>query len=379
MRWLAILCTFLFLYGSPGWAKEILLKEKIGQMLLVGFKGMELHPDDPIVHAILAQQIGGVILYDYDFPTKTYEHNIKNPEQLKRLTQQLQAYAKLAAERHGNQFYPLLIAIDYEGGKVNRLKESYGFPKTLSAADIAQLSYTEANQYAQRMAETLQQAGVNLNFAPVIDVNVNPESPAIGKIGRSFSSDPQKVIDYASIFSKAYKDHGILCAYKHFPGHGSANGDTHLGFVDVTQTWKESELEPYKKLLRHADGCPMVMTAHVVHSGLDKAGRPASISEPITQTWLREKLNFTGVVITDDLQMKAITDSYGLVDAVRLAVNAGADILMFSNQLVPVPQDPQQIIDMIYHDVESHAINESRINEAYLHVMKLKEQMKIER
>lgn len=352
-------------------ATNVLLKEKIGQMLLVGFKGTKLHRTDPIVQSILAQQIGGVILFDYDFQTKTFDHNIKNPEQLKHLTHQLQKYANEASANNKNSV-PLFISIDYEGGKVNRLKEDMGFPKTLSAADIGVLTADEAKQYAEQMATTLKEAGINLNFAPVLDVNVNPDNPVIGQLGRSFSSDPQKVVKYARIFSRAYQNHGILPVYKHFPGHGSSTGDTHVGFVDVTNTWVDEELTPYKQLLQQPEDCPMIMTAHVLHYGLDNKGYPASLSQAITTTLLRETLHFKGVVVTDDLQMKAVSDHYGLVDAVRLAINAGADILVFGNQLVSTPEDPQQIVDLIYQDVMTGHIPEGRIDEAYQRIMKLK-------
>lgn len=363
-------------YFNMAMAKTLMLKEKIGQMLIIGFKGMELKPNDAIVKAILAQRIGGVILFDYDFQTKTYQHNIQSPEQLKHLTQQLQAYAQKAALKDENDLTPLFIGVDNEGGKVNRLKENYGFAKTLSAAEIGRGSLEQAKHYAKQMAETLKAEGININFAPVIDVNVNPDNPVIGKLGRSFSDDAQKVAEYAAIFAKAYHDHGILCAYKHFPGHGSSTEDTHAGFVDVTKTWQEYELAPYKQLLQQANGCPMVMTAHVVHYGLDQKGYPASISAAMTKGLLRDKLHFNGVVITDDLQMKAIVDNYGLADAVRHAVNAGADILVFGNQLVSAPQDPNQIVEMIYQDVKIGKISESRINEAFERIMKLKQQLR---
>lgn len=377
---LRVLTLFLCLSAMPfpGYAatfQEITMKEKIGQMLLIGFKGASLHPEDAIVKAILAQQIGGVILFDYDYQTKKYDHNIKSPAQLKLLTQQLQQYTAQAAVNNQNDLGPLFISIDYEGGKVNRLKESYGFPKTLSAADIGQLSIEQATQYATQMAETLREEGINLNFAPVVDVNVNPDNPVIGKLGRSFSSDPKKVIEYAEVFAKAYQDHGVICAYKHFPGHGSSTGDTHQGFVDVTETWKEYELDPYKALLQQTNHFSMVMTAHVVHYKLDPKGNPASLSYAMTTELLREQLHYDGVVVTDDLQMKAITDNYGLSDAVRMAVNAGADILVFGNQLEPVPQDPAQIVDMIYQDVKTGKISENRINEAYQRIMRLKQQI----
>lgn len=373
----AIISFYLSLYASVSAAKEPTLKEKIGQMLLFGFKGTELHQDDSIVRALQAQQVGGVILYDYDFQTGTYDHNIKSPEQLQHLTQQLQNYTKQAAETRRNNLFPLLIGIDYEGGKVNRLKENYGFPKTFSAAEIGMLSVEEAEQSAQQMADTLNAMGINLNFAPVVDVNVNPESPVIGKIGRSFSADPKKVIEYSAIFSKAYQEHGILCSYKHFPGHGSATGDTHLGFVDVTDTWKSLELDPYRSLLSQPYSCPLVMTAHVVHFGLDSKGYPASISVAITQDLLRQQLSFNGVVITDDMQMKAITDHFGLSDAIISAINAGADILVFSNQLVQTPQDPAEIVEMIYQDVMTGKIRQSRIEEAYQRIIRLKQKIKI--
>ncbi len=355
---------------------EVTLKEKIGQMLIVGFKGTELDGKEAIVQSILAQEVGGVILFDYDYPTKTFNHNIKNPEQLKKLTQQLQYFAEQAAKAHSNNLSPLLVGIDYEGGEVNRLKETYGFPKTLSAAELGQGSYEQAALHAYDMANTLREAGINLNFAPVVDVNVNPNNPIIGKLNRCFSADPQKIADFAAIFAKAYQACGILCAYKHFPGHGSSTGDTHVGFVDVTQTWKEYELDPYKALLNQLHNCDIIMTAHVVHCGLDSRGYPATISTAIIQDLLRNKLNYDGVVVTDDMQMKAIADNYGLQEAVRLSINAGADMLVFGNQLSATPQDPKEIVNIIYDDVLSGRISENRINEAFQRAMRLKDKLR---
>lgn len=346
-------------------------------MLMIGFDGMVLSSDHPITQAILAQQIGGVILFDYNFQTKKFERNIKNPQQLQSLTQQLQNYNELSAKQHQNQLVPLLIGIDYEGGQVNRLKESYGFPKTLSAAELGTGSQEQAIQYADTMAKTLQQAGINFNFAPVVDVNVNPDNPVIGKLARSFSSDPKKVIEYAKIFAAAFKKHGIIFSYKHFPGHGSSLSDTHAGFVDITKTWREYELEPYQQLLKNSEDEAAVLTSHVVHYDLDHQGMPASLSTEITTELLRKKLKFNGVVITDDLQMKAITDNYPVAETVRLAINAGADILVFGNQLVKTAQDPAELIEMIYSDVKSGKISEHRVDEAYQRIIKLKQNIKI--
>lgn len=380
MRWRLsiVIMTILFLMGHFNivLAEEMTLKQKIGQMLIVGFKGMELKPHDAIAQAILAQQVGGVILFDYDLPSKSFDRNIKNPAQLKRLTTQLQKYAARAAIQNGNNLAPLFIGIDYEGGKVNRLKEDYGFPETLSAAKIGLGGYEHANQYARQMADILKEVGININFAPIIDVNVNPDNPIIGKLERSFSHDVQKIVDCAATFSKIYQKKGIVCAYKHFPGHGSSTGDTHVDFIDVTQTWQKSELEPYRQLLQQSYSCPMLMTAHIVHYGIDSKGYPASISRIMIKQLLRGKLNFKGIVITDDLQMKAITGRYALGDTIRLAINAGADILLFANQLVFPPQNPQQVVNMIYQDVKAGKIAESRINESYQRIIKLKERIK---
>lgn len=369
---LIIFFSFIFFITK----QKIILKEKIGQMLIIGFKGTELHPDDAIVKTILAQNIGGVILFDYNLQTKTYERNIKNPTQLQRLTHQLQDYATQAAANHKNDLIPLFISIDYEGGNVTRLPEKLGFPKTKSEADISQLSDKAAEQQAEQMVRLLKQEGINMNFMPVLDVNNNPENPVIGKEGRSFSSDPHTVVHYAALFSKRYHDNGIICVYKHFPGHGSSTGDTHAGFVDVTHTWKENELYPYEELLKRSYHCPMIMMAHVVHYGLDSQGYPASLSYAMTTQLLRNKFKFKGLIVTDDMQMKAITDNYGLRDAVRLAVNAGADILILGNQLVPTAQDPRQIIDMIYDDVTSGKILEKRIDESYQRIVKLKKELR---
>ncbi len=349
----------------------ITLKQKIGQMIIAGFKGTTLTAEDPIVQSIKAQHLGGVILFDHDYQANTEGRNIQSPQQVKALTQQLQTYAMAAAKDKKNDLSHLIISIDYEGGRVNRLKEKYGFPPTKSAADIGKGTFEDAQKEAEQMAVTLQEIGINLNFAPVLDVNVNLNNPVIAKLNRSFSADPKKVSEYAAIFAKTYHDHRILCAYKHFPGHGSSAEDTHSSpFVDVTETWKSYELDPYQALFEKADSCAMVMTAHVVNRNYDS--KPATLSASIINDLLRHTLHFKGVVVTDDMQMKAISEQYGLADAVTLAVNAGADMLIFGNQLVATPQDPEDIVDIIYEGVMSGQISEKRIDEAYERIRVLK-------
>lgn len=351
------------------------LREKIGQMLIVGFQGTQLKPDDSIVQDILARRVSGVIVYDTDFQTKA-ERNIQDPAQLKQLTQQLQGYAKQAARKNHNYYYPLLIGIDYEGGKVNNLPAQKGFPKTKSAFEVGVGSVAKAKKTAERMAQTLQDVGINLNFAPVVDVNVIPNNPIIGYYNRSFSADPDRVAKYALIYAQSFHDHGILCSYKHFPGHGSSTGDTHKNFVDVSNTWKIEELIPYRKLINQSNSCPVIMTAHITNHQLDPANYPASLSRAITTDLLRKQLHFNGVIITDDLQMKAVADHYDLSTTVRLAINAGADMLLFSNQLSKNPLTTEDIIDAIYDAVQEGKISRNTIDKAYARIVKIKQMLR---
>jgi beta-N-acetylhexosaminidase len=347
--------------------QKISLKQKIGQMIMVGFPGKTIHPDDAILKSIQAGDVGGVILFDYNFQTKTYDKNIESPEQVRTLIHDLQHDAQI----------PLFVAIDYEGGRVNRLKKEYGFPDTLSAAAFGKLTDADARVHAVAMAKTLKTEGINLDFAPVTDVNINPDNPIIGKMERSFSADPDRVTHYARIFSKAFHDEHIFCSYKHFPGHGSSAADSHLGFVDVTETWQPEELLPYEKLLNHRGNCGFVMIAHVINGKLDDEKYPASLSKKMITDLLRRKLHFKGVVVADDLQMKAISDHYGNAEAIRLAINAGVDLLIFGNNLVAEPVDPAGIVDLIWQDVQDGKIPESRIDDSWRRIMKFKKQLVI--
>jgi beta-N-acetylhexosaminidase len=284
----------------------------------VGFEGCAVDENHPIAKQIRTREIAGVILF---LP------NVQSPSQVVYLTKQLRTYADQA------NLQDFIIGIDYEGGTVKRLPESLGFPKRLSAQTVGSLSYAEAKLEAEQMADTLVQLGFNLNFVPVVDVNVNPMNPILGQRERCFSADPEQVAAYAKLFIDAHRERGLACVLKHFPGHGSSMGDTHAGFVDVTDTWQEKELLPYQQLLQGVDDKVMVMTAHVVHRGLDPVGTPASLSKPITTDLLRHRLGFRGKVIADDLQMRAISDHYSLEESARLAVNAGADYVIVRNPL----------------------------------------------
>lgn len=367
-----LLSLCFFISNTVNAKSEVSLRDKIGQMILIGFDGKKIDSLSPVVKTIEKNNIGGVILFDYDYHTKTYDRNIESPKQVKQLNSDLQYFTLQGNLKHNRPKLPLLISVDYEGGKVNRLGEQYGFPPTLSAAEVGKRNFVEAESIAESMAKTLNEAGFNLNFAPVLDVNINPDNPVIGKKERSFSSDATTVSSYAGLYSRHFLNQKIQCVYKHFPGHGSSTKDSHLGFVDVTDTWQTYELDPYQQLLNSNESCGVVMTAHIVNRQLDDSGLPATLSHTILTHLLRNQLKFKGVIITDDMQMKAISDNYGLEQALVLAINAGADMLIFGNNLSVELQDPKQVIDIIEAKVLSGDINPERIDDAYQHIRALK-------
>ncbi|HPR33678.1 MAG TPA: glycoside hydrolase family 3 N-terminal domain-containing protein, partial [Prolixibacteraceae bacterium] len=201
-----------------------------------------------------------------------------------------------------------------------------------------------------------------------------PESPAIGAYGRSFSANPDSVVFHASIFIEEHRERGILNCCKHFPGHGSATTDSHLGMTDVTQTWNETELEPYRQLIA-AGVCPMVMSAHVFNQNLDP-DYPATLSHSILTGILRDELGFDGIIISDAMEMKAIADHYGLETAIEKSIQAGCDILLFSNNISGYhPDIVPEIISIILRLVENGSITEERIRQSYDRIIELKNEL----
>ncbi|WP_223173595.1 glycoside hydrolase family 3 protein [Georgenia yuyongxinii] len=337
------------------------LEVMVGQMLLLGFRGTTLEPTNPVV-ADLERHLGGVVLFSRDVPSGSATRNITSPAQVAALTATLQAQADP----------PLLVTTDQEGGQVARLGPEHGFPATRSAAQLGAMGDPAATRAAAaEMARTLRVAGVNLNLAPVVDVNVNPTNPIIGALGRSFSAHPDVVAEEAAAFVRGHHDEGVLTTLKHFPGHGSSRADTHAGFVDVTDTWSEAELVPYRSLIGQglADA---VMVAHVFNATLD-ADHPASLSAATITGLLREDLGFDGVVMSDDLQMGAITQQWSFDEAIHLAVQAGTDLLTFSNNLEAFEPDlgaraHATLLDL----VRRGEIDEARIAASYERIQLLK-------
>ena len=342
------------------------LDQQIGQMLLVGFRGFEVDETHPIVQDIQQRHIGGILLFDYDSERREAKRNIRSPRQVHELTQQLQKFSAT----------PLLIAVDYEGGAVNRLKSRYGFPDTVSAKTLGEYDdVTITYRHSEKMAKTLAEVGINLNFAPVVDVDLNPDNPIIGQQGRSFSSDAQKVAEHAMAFIRGHHQYGVLCNLKHFPGHGSSDRDSHLGLTDVTDSWTEIELLPYQQII-DAGLADSIMTAHVFNEQWDKE-YPATLSHAVITGILRKRLHYDGVVFSDDIEMKAIADDYGLETAVEKAINAGVDMIILGNNMGNFSAHlAQQVFEIIKKDVLSGKIPADRIAQAHRRVQELKQRLK---
>jgi beta-N-acetylhexosaminidase len=321
----ATLLTTLLLSGCrtvspPDPARLAAVMPELGQLLLVGFRGTEAEGNAELEALLCAHRVGGVLLF---------ARNISEAPQVEKLTDAIRQRARLCSGRS------LLIAVDAEGGRVMRLGPNAGYTPILSAQELGHgndLTVTELE--ARRIGGRLRAAGINWNLAPVVDVGYNPANPVIVDTGRSYSAHPEVVTAHARAFIQGMRTEGILTALKHFPGHGSSFTDSHLGFVDVTETASpEIELAPYRALIaeRLVDS---VMTAHVFNRHLDRRF-PATLSRPTIEGLLRERLGFSGVVVSDDLRMGAIEQHYGLGQAAVRALAAGVDVLLIAEDRLP--------------------------------------------
>ena len=347
---LAFLLFWQNLNASDNALNDDELKKMIGRMLIVGFDGESVDERSKIVKQIQKYNLGGVILFDRHFHDRTKTKNISSPQQLKTLTASLKSFAKK----------PLLISVDQEGGRVARLKPAYGFGATPSAKVVSEMDEYMTKHVYDSLAKTLKNSSINCDFAPVVDLALNPENSVIVGLNRSYGSSSKEVVKYSKIFINSLKNENIISVAKHFPGHGSSLGDSHEGFVDVSKTWSEVELEPYKELIK-LDSLSMIMSAHVFNSKLDEK-YPATLSYNVNTKLLREKLHFSGVVVSDDLQMGAILKHYTLKEIVTLSINAGIDMLLFGNQLAT--QDIDELIELIFIQVKSGEISYERIQES---------------
>lgn len=323
-------------------------------MVMLGFDGITAA--DTLIADLSQRNLGGVILMG---------SNIKSPAQVKSVTTAIkQAAATLP-----------LIATDQEGGKVARLSSSNGFEDTYTAYQLGTTFNSEdsTRKTASKMASWLSSSGFNTNFAPVVDVNVYPQSPAIGKYQRSFSALPNLVAKHSAFFIDEMNKKNIVTALKHFPGHGSSLQDSHLGFTDITTTWADSELVPYRTLFAQGYN-GIVMAGHLYNAKLDSL-YPATLSNTIISGLLRSRLGFNGIVISDDMMMKGVTNNYGFESAIELSINAGVDILLYVAGLRNGSSMLEQVIDVVVNKINEGKIQASRIEESYNRIMLLKQRL----
>ncbi len=368
MKTLFYSLVLLFSLSVPVYAdqaSDAALQAKIDQLFIVGFRGATFETAPEAQRILSETNIGGVILFDYDTSTKKYDRNIKTKVQTTTLIKDLQSSAKT----------PLFISIDEEGGKVSRLKKITGFVPTLSAAKLSLKTDTQVQSIAKGLGKILSSYGFNLDFAPVLDVNVNKKSPAIGLVGRSFSPLQSVVARKAIAFNKGLQQSSIIPVGKHYPGHGSAVRDTHKGFVDITKTFKQYELEPFKKAC--AAGMPAIMVGHLFDSSVDP-DFPATLSKAHIDR-LKNTLGCTSqVLITDDIDMKALVDQYSRHDILVGAFNAGIDIVIASNNISEY--SPEEFFTdraIVFNAVKAGELSESRVTDAYNKVTQQKQKFMI--
>jgi beta-N-acetylhexosaminidase len=332
------------------------LEMKIGQMLMLGLPNNSLDTGSKFYKDIRSGKVGGITLYERHLTTTNAQENLRF----------LISFYQEAAP------LPLFISITQEGGIVNRLKPKYGFPIMPSAEYLGKLNNLDSTKYyADNIAFTLSRLGINLNFAPVVDV-YSATNPVLGSRERTYSADPDIIIKHAEQTILSHNYFKVATVLKHFPGHGSSTTDTHLELTDVSKTWKRDELKPYKALMKKGL-VQAVMTAHIVNTQLDKDSMPATLSKNIITGLLRNELHFDGVVFSDDMQMKAISAEYGLKEAVEKAINAGVDVLLFSGNIPGQSQlTGSDIVSIILQLIIEGKVSVKNIEASYQRIMKLK-------
>jgi beta-N-acetylhexosaminidase len=315
-----------FVPPEPGRLAALL--PRLGDLLLVGFHGTVGEDNRELDRLLCQTRAGGALLFG---------RNVVDAGQVARLAQWMTARARDCARR------PLFVGADAEGGRVMRLGAAAGYTATLSHRDLGDagdVALTELE--ALRIGGRLREAGITWNLAPVVDVGYNPTNPVIVGAGRSFSDDPAGVTAHARAYLAGMRAAGLLTALKHFPGHGSSFADSHLGFVDVTDTARpELELAPYRRLMVE-DAVDAVMTAHVFNRRLDRCD-PATLSRATITGLLRGELGWRGVVVSDDLRMGAIEQHYGLDEAAVRALDAGVDLLLIADDRLPDGRSAAQV------------------------------------
>lgn len=326
--------------------EKLNLKQKILQMFICGFNGKNFSANEYFTE-MLQEGLGGVIFFT---------HNIESEKQFKDLISDLAYNAKI----------PMLYSIDQEGGRVERTENIYKGKKYLSAKNAYQMGLSYLQNQTKEIALELKNYGINMNFAPVLDVNTNNENPIIGE--RAFSSNTEEVINAGKIVFKEYEKYGIISVGKHFPGHGASSEDSHLTLPSINLSedeLKNIHIKPFAELIK--EEIPVIMAAHVLYPSLDNSLVPASVSKKIINDILINELNFKGVIVTDDMEMNGIK-SYSRIEACIKAVNAGVNMFIFRN----TTKEIYMLVQNMEAAVKKGEINEQNINLSVKKILELK-------
>ncbi|MBI3988969.1 MAG: beta-N-acetylhexosaminidase [candidate division NC10 bacterium] len=322
------------------------LDEKIGQLFIFGFDGTE--PSEELQRFIRHANLGGVVLL---------KRNIRDP---------LQLFSLIAALQASSPSLPLFVAVDQEGGRVSRLDPPFTqFPSPARVGEVGSVKLAHAMGAA--IGKELRAVGINVDLAPVLDVNTNPSNPVIGD--RAFGADPDLVAELGVSFFWGLKEQGILAVGKHFPGHGDTSLDSHEALPIVSHPKERLdavELQPFAEAIEA--GIPALMTAHVLYPSLDP-WYPATLSKAILTDLLRGELGFPGLIVSDDLAMKAISDRYGSGEAAVRFLEAGGDLVLICHTW----ERQMEAIEAVKYAVEEGRISEERIEESLRRIIAVKE------
>jgi len=337
---------------------EMTLEEKIGQLFIIRPEKLSFDENDSscltevsdeMLDTIFSYNIGGICMF---------KENIISPEQVNSYIDALQNGSDL----------PMFISVDEEGGLVARIANCDTFDVT-KYESMEAIGYTDNPDNAKEMGSTignyLNDYGFNLDFAPVADVNTNPENIVIGS--RAFGNDPNLVASMVNSAIDGFQSQNIMCCVKHFPGHGDTTGDTHDGYVSINKTWedlKSCELIPFIAAIDN--NVDTIMVAHITTPNITSDKLPASMSYEIVTEKLRNELGYNGVVITDAMEMGAIADNYTSATGAVCAMKAGVDIIL-------MPEDFTEAYYGIYEAVMNGELSEERIDESVLRILTLKE------
>ncbi len=326
------------------------LEEKVYQMLVITpeqLTGVETatRSGDATREAIEKYPVGGLVYF---------AQNIEDPEQITEMISNVQSYSKLG----------LFIAVDEEGGSVSRIASNSAMGTTVFGNMATVADAAEAKNVGKTIGADIAKFGFNLNFAPVADVNADPDNDVIGS--RAFSSDFETAAELVAACVEGYKESGVLCTLKHFPGHGTTDADSHSGSANTSRTLEEMLAGEFVPFSAGIDaGADLVMVGHITCRNVVGSSTPASLSKMIVTDILRGNLKFNGLVITDAMNMDAITDNYSAASAAVQAVQAGCDILL-------MPEDMEAAVGGILSALEDGSLTEERINESVLRILAAK-------